>query len=1788
MLPAGTVDVQGQIDSILELQRTHGNRAVVQLIGAADGQSDVGGRADRLAKAVSLSFPFFDIDMAAAIAALDGLSATQIAALRKEFQSRLGMPLGLVIERAHISDAERKQLNTLLQGSAIEQFDDKGARQVGEATGAFVGGLAAGLGFDVDPDVAAKVGGAVLESQARAGYESERPQNERAVATRRRYAEAHEVRALMGKDDKERLFALIGRSHDDRMSLADAYAKEYGSSVYNDLTEKLRGRDLERFQALWAGDKRTAEAVALAADTDVRKKAEDKVAKYGPVMWISDSKQEMVADVEKARAKQEQRVESLASSGELEAVIARAGPELEGVIEKDAILGFLRRGNVPELMATRLVRAQRDDKLTVAMLEEALRSLNEAAEAEAQRSLLDSALAAAAPLLKPLFVAGFYKRFEQEFDWRANGVTLKQVIAKTGDKARRQRNEALRTGGGMLEPWQELDFAIRADPKDMDTVKRVLGELTIDELRDPRETAKDGGAETGDKPRTERTVAEQYHDNTNRYLRDDLKGTIAQQRVKQLIEGGDDVVEGAEIDQWLHGGKFQPKSTDPAERIAEEGRWLSGKLFNYERLVMENRGIFAKGRDWLGNIDKRLVDIAGRDAAIAKNALENALLEQPADLAEASRQLSELRLVERRLDTNLAAYRKGTAEAWDEFVDFVAEVVTAIGTGGESLAMSFLRKAIITAAKTALYTIGTKLVLNGKRYATVSNIVKDLRGAIGSGLGAGLSEKFVGPLAEDLAWSVSAWAAKRGMAPALVGKVTEFVARQEGDVFVGGITTALATGEDLQGVDLWSQARGMGMSHLGSGVHGAGKKAGKKWDKWRKGRKGGAAEEPAPGAARRPGESADAVPGRATAEPADATLDATGIADDTADVAGDSADAETPAVPMSLPEPAANRPRKRGEPPPIPEAAKRLRKPRPAAEQLDPGTGPRSGDEEGPSRAAPDADETARPHGEPLQGPAEAHPPVEWDHQLVIQLGEATNRSEAHALMVSMFGQSPTREVGLYRNAKTGEYIIIQGETNVISLVPAPGKTQQRWKEILAAHSTSGRWELVSHTHPNGRPFPSGAPGDFGQIVREALNRRVARQSEVLFPTTDGGLRKTEFGFDPDHDAPFWIKPDGVDEPYRFTTLDDYNAFVGNNAPVEPWIPRGKVDWKKLPEIFKASKADAGGQGPREGGDDPSDQSVRRDDSRESTAPAPKDTTGTSGSAGPAASAPGPGVHVPGIPPQTLPALAAFAKHYHLVIDVRPPGSQTAHRLLEGAIPKPEAIKAKTVNDADLLLGAPKGSIGLVGYFEPTLPERPRSMGDVDWATVTDRFAQRGKEFTDLAPAMAELVAKKTVQVQGKIVYAVDPRTPGNGPDQFRPVAGDVDIYQIQKANGKPLSAADAERYAALLRSWGIAVEHGAHLRWQPKGEAEQKIFKDVVDQHGPGGEPLIRIEAGDAPKLVDNSTSVNPRPGADYQFDEVARPEPNGPTGQSGRPEDAPLVDKSAATVDNADVGSDARPAARDEQEAANRDLREEPNRPASRSSGAQFDERAKGRYDFLHKVGEGINGGWLVRDKKDGTLHLFKSSAYAKEVDRAQDRGIEKQDYAERSAATELAAKALEVRTPKVELVRIGGLEGSLTEWWPTESLARLSKRDPATYGRIVGSPEFKKAQASIDALDYLVNNLDRNQNLGNYLIQLDSHGNFVSLAPIDHDLTFTSTGMRAKLPDYTRGFPSEYPAALAGKLLQLERTLPQFLESIRPLVGDEALRGVERRLRELLVDMDTKQGIRDRGASKTVGAE
>jgi hypothetical protein len=96
----------------------------------------------------------------------------------------------------------------------------------------------------------------------------------------------------------------------------------------------------------------------------------------------------------------------------------------------------------------------------------------------------------------------------------------------------------------------------------------------------------------------------------------------------------------------------------------------------------------------------------------------------------------------------------------------------------------------------------------------------------------------------------------------------------------------------------------------------------------------------------------------------------------------------------------------------------------------------------------------------------------------------------------------PSREAAIYRNADTGEYLVIQGREGHVTTIDQHGNLQIRGvKEGVPlargphAPEPGGRWIMEHHYHPT-RPgdapgaylarFPSGTNGDIRVIVREA------------------------------------------------------------------------------------------------------------------------------------------------------------------------------------------------------------------------------------------------------------------------------------------------------------------------------------------------------------------------------------------------------------------------------------------------------------------------------------------------------------------------------------------------------------------------------------------------------------------------------------------------------------------------------------------------------------------------------
>jgi hypothetical protein len=190
-----------------------------------------------------------------------------------------------------------------------------------------------------------------------------------------------------------------------------------------------------------------------------------------------------------------------------------------------------------------------------------------------------------------------------------------------------------------------------------------------------------------------------------------------------------------------------------------------------------------------------------------------------------------------------------------------------------------------------------------------------------------------------------------------------------------------------------------------------------------------------------------------------------------------------------------------------------------------------------------------------------------------------------------------------------------------------------------------------------------------------------------------------------------------------------------------------------------------------------------------------------------------------------------------------------------GHPPKGMEIKAKTINDLDVLLGAEPGSQGLVGFFEPVLPSSagfdPRF-----FAKLQSRFDQRMGEINGSTGVdMRALEANGQVRFDNGVV--VDTGLYGN---TGKGITGDYDLFEITDLGGQPVSEAVYHQVVdELMHAPSFQALHGAHLRWKDlpdfykpaKVQANTEIFDKIVSGHRQGGEEPLIVFGGDRPAFA-------------------------------------------------------------------------------------------------------------------------------------------------------------------------------------------------------------------------------------------------------------------------------------------------------------------------------------------------
>jgi hypothetical protein len=168
-----------------------------------------------------------------------------------------------------------------------------------------------------------------------------------------------------------------------------------------------------------------------------------------------------------------------------------------------------------------------------------------------------------------------------------------------------------------------------------------------------------------------------------------------------------------------------------------------------------------------------------------------------------------------------------------------------------------------------------------------------------------------------------------------------------------------------------------------------------------------------------------------------------------------------------------------------------------------------------------------------------------------------------------------------------------------------------------------------------------------------------------------------------------------------------------------------------------------------------------------------------------------------GYTPQHLRKLADFAKNH----------------LRRGAHPKPLGIKAKTVSDIDVFLGASKANRGTVGLFKPKMPDTSGMTDDLADA-VRKRFAERTKEYSKL---QRQFAADPNFRVKnGPIINA----------KTGKPYAGDMDMVKIERG-GKLIEGAEYQKLVKEMEELGLA-QHGA----------ESQVISDITRGGDYGADP--------------------------------------------------------------------------------------------------------------------------------------------------------------------------------------------------------------------------------------------------------------------------------------------------------------------------------------------------------------
>lgn len=195
------------------------------------------------------------------------------------------------------------------------------------------------------------------------------------------------------------------------------------------------------------------------------------------------------------------------------------------------------------------------------------------------------------------------------------------------------------------------------------------------------------------------------------------------------------------------------------------------------------------------------------------------------------------------------------------------------------------------------------------------------------------------------------------------------------------------------------------------------------------------------------------------------------------------------------------------------------------------------------------------------------------------------------------------------------------------------------------------------------------------------------------------------------------------------------------------------------------------------------------------------------------------------------------ADDFGVRIKARPTTPQAEKWLNSGkAVPKEISMKAKTLDKWDELLGGPKDSEGLVGYYKPKLPPKEvmRRLSRETQEKLVEKYKSRRREYTRLSDTMKQYEQSGKYKVVGGRVLNSGGKV----------ITGDVDIYDIVNFDGTPVAPKIKKQVLDHLtegkgftyKKGGSNVMHEDVISWSKDGiefseKARDALIEGAMDE---------------------------------------------------------------------------------------------------------------------------------------------------------------------------------------------------------------------------------------------------------------------------------------------------------------------------------------------------------------------